>query len=249
MPFDGDFDATQVAPKQGGGAHPVGNKYPFKITSTKVTPTKDNSGGMFEVEFTSPSGSIIERYNLWNSNEQTRNIAKQELSALCHATGIFKLNFRDDGKALLNGQGLMDIGFQKGHEPSTEKPEGGYVELKKVYDVNGNEPGKTPMNQQSQQQSYGQGQPNNQVPNQTQNQQQGFGNQVPAGSGWGNQGAQNQVNQQQANGAPQSGGWSGQQQQTNQPQQNTNQPNNNQGGGWSQNNNGNVPQTAPWGNG
>lgn len=156
MGIDFIFDANTVAPKQGGGAHPVGNKYPFKITDTSIDPTKDNSGGMFVVEFTSEVGSIKHRYNLWNQSEAAKRIAYEQLSALCHATGVMKIDFKNDGAAFRGAGGLMDIGFQKGHEPTAEKPEGGYVELKKVYDRNGNEPGKAPQTQQ---------QPNGAAPN------------------------------------------------------------------------------------
>ena len=148
MPFDATFDARTVQPQQGGGAHPVGNKFPFTITNTEVAPTKDGKGGLFNIEFTSPVGSIVNRYNLWNENETARKIAQQELSALCHATGIFQIDFKNDGAALRGAKGLMDVAFQKGQEPSAEKPQGGYVELKKVYDVNGNEPGKNAAPQQ-----------------------------------------------------------------------------------------------------
>lgn len=149
-PIDAVFDANSVAPRQGGGAHPVGNKFPFRITDTSVVPTKDQKGGMFAVELTSDAGSITHRYNLWNESETARKIANEQLSALCHAVGIFKVDFKNDGAALRGATGLMDIGFQKGHEPSAEKPEGGYVELKKVYDRNGNEPGKAPAQPQQQ---------------------------------------------------------------------------------------------------
>lgn len=148
MPFDAVFDATAITPRQGGGAHPVGNKFPFRITDTSVVPTKDQKGGMFAVELTSDAGSITHRYNLWNESETARKIANEQLSALCHAVGVFKVDFKNDGAALRGATGLMDIGFQKGHEPSAEKPEGGYVELKKVYDRNGNEPGKAPAQSQ-----------------------------------------------------------------------------------------------------
>jgi hypothetical protein len=134
MPFDAVFNAREVQPQQGGGAHPVGNKFPFEITHTEVKPTKEGKGGLFEVELTSPAGSIVERYNLWNENDTTR-----------------KVDFKNDGAALRGGRGLMDVGFQKGHEPTAEKPQGGYVELKKVYDTAGNEPGKAPAQQQTQQ--------------------------------------------------------------------------------------------------
>src|ERR1051326_227119 len=69
----------------------------------------------------------------------------------------------------------MDVGFQKGHEPTAEKPEGGYVELKKVYDINGNEPGKTPSQPQGQQ-------------------QQPQGNQQSGTPNWGSGGQPQQIN-------------------------------------------------------
>jgi hypothetical protein len=147
--MDWTFDARTVQPQQGGGAHPVGNKFPFTITNVEVKATKENTGGMLNVELTSPAGSVINRYNLWNENDKAREIAQKELSALCHVTGIFVIGPRQ-GQELLGGKGLMDIGFQRGHEPTAEKPAGGYVEVKKVYDMAGNEPGKA-VQQQPQQ--------------------------------------------------------------------------------------------------
>lgn len=190
-PFDAVFDANSVIPQQGGGRHPPGNKFPFEITSTVVTPTKDNKGGMFVVEFTSPAGSIKNNYNLWNENDTARKIAQQELSALCHAVGRFQIDFKNDGAALRGGRGLMDVGFQKGQEPSTEKPEGGYVELKKVYDSAGNEPGKANVQQQPQTAQNNQWNGGGQQQSAQQPTQQG---------NWG--GSQQTANQ------PQSGGWS-----------------------------------------
>ncbi len=139
----GSFDATQHAPRQGGQAHPVG-KFPFTISDTAIVPTKDGNGGMFVITFTSPSGDMINRYNLWNTNAKAVEIAHGQLSALCHATGVFRLNFDNAGAELRGARGMMEIGYQKGEEPTAEKPAGGYVELKKVYDANGNEPGKAP---------------------------------------------------------------------------------------------------------
>ena len=147
------FDATQIEPRQSGGKHPPGNKFPFTVTHTEVKDTKDNTGRYFEVTYTSPAGSIKNNYNLWNTSDQAKNISIGQLSALCHATGIFKINFANEGKPgidvkeLIGGKGLMDIGFQSGQEPSAEKTEGGYVEVKKIYDINGNEPGKAPQQQ------------------------------------------------------------------------------------------------------
>jgi hypothetical protein len=221
-PIDFVFDATTVAPKQGGGAHPVGNKFPFKITDTSIDPTKDNSGGMFVVELTSDVGSIKHRYNLWNQSEAAKRIAWEQLSALCHATGVMKIDFKNDGKAFLGAGGMMDIGFQKGHEPSPEKPEGGYVELKKVYDRNGNEPGKT---QQTQQQPQGQQQPNA----------------AGASAAWAGNGNPN-AGVQQGNGAyPAQQGFNPNPNTNSNPQQTSPQQN---AGGWTQGAGGDKP---PWG--
>lgn len=153
MPFDGIFNAREIAPNQGGGGHPVGNKFQFTITNTSAEKNKETPGGKFVVEFTSPHGSVKHNYNLWNESEAARRISGEQLSALCYAVGIFDVDFKNDGAALRGGIGLMDIGFQKGQEPSPEKPAGGFVELKKIYDKNGNEPGKAAQPQQTQQQT------------------------------------------------------------------------------------------------
>lgn len=144
MPYNGSFDANQHQPKQGIGSHPIG-KFPATISGTSCEPTKDQSGGMFIVEFTTPAGQIMTRYNLWNQSPKAVEIAHGQLSALCHATGIFKLDFNNDGAALRNARCMIEVSYQKGEEPTAEKPQGGYVEVKKVYDAAGNEPGKAPV--------------------------------------------------------------------------------------------------------
>lgn len=142
--MDGSFDATKVQPKQLGESHPIG-RFPFSIINTAIKANKAQDGGFFEVEFTSPAGTTIFRYNLWSTSDKAKEIANAQLSALCHATGIFKLDWPNEGAALRGGRGQMDIGFQKGQEPTQENPNGGYTEIKKVYDAAGNEPGKAPV--------------------------------------------------------------------------------------------------------
>ncbi len=237
MPYDAVFDATKVTPRQGGGAHPVGNKFPFRITGTKVSPTKNAGGGLFEVEFTSDVGSITNRYNLWNPSEQAVRIANEQFSALCHAVGVFQVDFKNDGAALLNARGLMDVGHQKGQEPSAENPAGGYVELKKVYRSDGSDPttqqasGGSGNGAGSGFQTGGTGQAQNQT-----NPQQG---QNFAPQGGGNFGGQGQPNP--GNNVPQN--WGGQQNPS-QGQGQTNSNDQQQQGGWSQ---GQGQQSAPWG--
>lgn len=185
MGFQGSFDASQFQPNQGGQAHPVG-KFPFTISHTECVQTKDQQGGMFVVTLTSPSGEIKNRYNLWNSNAKAVEIAHGQLSALCHATGVFKLDWQNEGAALRGARGMMEICYQKGEEPTAEKPAGGYVEVKKVFDVNGNEPGKgpapaaQPLQQAPQQQvNPWPNQPNGQSPQQAPMQQQPNGGWQP----------------------------------------------------------------------
>ena len=150
----GIFDASQFQPRQAGEAHPVGD-FDFTITGCEIKSTKDNSGGYFQVEFTSPRGSIIHRYNIWNAEPKAVEIAHGQLSALCTATGIYKLNWQNEGRELLQARGKMRVGYQKGEEPTPEKPQGGYVELKRVFDIHGNEPGKAPAAAPQPQQAAG----------------------------------------------------------------------------------------------
>lgn len=142
-PFNGSFNANQHAPKQVGESHPVG-KFPFQVQHTECVQTKDQKGGMFVVTFKTPSGEIPLRYNLWNESAKAVEIAHGQLSALCHATGVFKLDWNNEGAALRGARGMIEVGYQKGQEPTQDNPNGGYTEIKKVYDANGNEPGKGP---------------------------------------------------------------------------------------------------------
>lgn len=219
-PINDQFDASGIQPQQGMSAHPPG-MFDFQITNTRIVSTKDNSGGMFVVEFTSPAGRIENRYNMWNNSPQAVEIARKELSALCHAVGMFKLDFNNDGAALRGCRGKMEVVPQLNREGQPN----GYMEVKRVFDSNGIDPVDKARGG-----GASQGQPNNFGGQQQQQQPQQSTpmTQQPNGS-WGNQQAQQPQQQQQ----PQQGqgGWNNQQQpqQTQQPQ--NNQPQNN-GGGW-----------------
>ncbi len=139
----GSFNANQFKPMYGFDKVMPG-KYPFRISNTEIVPTKDQSGGMFVVTFQTPSGSIQDRYNLWNASPKAVEIAHSQLSALCHCVGVFQLDWPNEGAALRNAEGMIEVGFQKGQEPTPENPNGGYTEIKRIYDKNGNEPGKGP---------------------------------------------------------------------------------------------------------
>lgn len=140
-----NFDATGIEPQQIAGAHPPGT-FPFIISNTFGQETKDKNGCMLCVVFTTQQGSITNRYNIFNASEAAVEIAKKQLSALCHTTGVFKLSIVDGANNMLpydqwareirNARGVVEIG------PQTNDPK--YMEVKKVFDAAGNEPGKGP---------------------------------------------------------------------------------------------------------
>lgn len=234
MQMNGGFDARQFQPQQGTPAHPAG-MFDAVISNTEIKPTKDGTGGIFAVEFTTPAGRIVRNYNLFNSSPQAVEIAHKELSALCHATGVFNLDYTNEGAALRNARCRIEVA------PQARNPE--YMEIKRVFDTQGNEPGRAPANSQPQPQggAWG-GQPQQQA--QPQQQQQPPMQQAPNGN-W--QGQPQTQPQAQPQGQP---SWGAQPNQApaNQPQTGAN-PAPQQGGGWQQQPApaGGPPSSPPWG--
>ncbi len=193
MPMNGTFDASQIAPKQAGTTHPIG-KFPAKVSATSIEPIKSGDGGMFIVEFTTPAGQTVMRYNLWNPSEVAVRIAQGQLSALCHATGVFKLDWQNDGAALINANCQIEVVDQL----DKEKKPTGYTQISKVYDANGNEPGK-PSQQPTVAPQQGQ-----QWGGQQANPQPAANPQPSPSPAWGNQNANGATAGQPGNGNP---GW------------------------------------------
>lgn len=190
------FNANQYEPNQGMSAHPPAQKVPFTISATSIAETKDKTGAMLVVEFTSPMGTVVQRYNIHNANSKAVEIAYGQLSALCRAVNIYQIDGSNECAALRGGKGLMDVGYQKGEEPDPAFPDRkGYTELKKVYDLAGNDPSKPAAAQQ----------------NQPQGQQGGAAPMTQqAGGGWGaqpNQPAQQQPQPQQQPNPQQGQAW------------------------------------------
>ena len=127
-----DFDARKYDPEQGSPAHPVG-KHVARITATAINKVKDTDIPMFTVEFTTALGKAKMNYNLWHTNEVTSRIAHNQLSALCYSVGVFNPDLRNEGRALIGTQCQILVEKQKDSE---------YTQIKKVFDVNGNEPSK-----------------------------------------------------------------------------------------------------------
>lgn len=164
MQVNWQFNANQYEPNQGMGSHPPASKIPFTVTNTAMKENKDKTGGYLEVELTSTLGAMIARYNINNQSPKAVEIAYGQLSALCRATGRLQIDGNNECAALRGGQGLMDIGYQKDEEPNPQFPDRkGYTELKRVYDVAGNDPSK-PAAQAQQTQPQNATQPMTQQP-------------------------------------------------------------------------------------
>jgi len=195
-----NFNANQYEPNQGGmGIHPPAQKIPFTITNTEIKETKDstpqNVKAYLSIEYTSPIGVVRNIYNIRNDNPKTVEIAYGQLSALCRAVGVFQIDGMNECAALRGAKGLMDIGYQKDEQPDPAFPDRkGYTELKRVYDLAGNDPSKPNQAQQ--------GQAGGGFTQQPQGQQQPQGGPTPMTQqpgGWGQPNAQQPQTQQQPN--------------------------------------------------
>lgn len=254
------FDARNVDPTQGVGGLPIG-KHPVVAIKSEVKPTKDNDAGYLQFDLQvidGPNKGAVGAYrlNLYHTNPQTCEIAHKQLSALCHVTGVYQVQ---DSQQLHNIPFVVEVGLQK--EPNPNK----YTEVKRVFDINGNEPGHANNGGQQAQQGggnwggQGQQQPQQQpqgggnnagwggqsqvannvpMPGNDQSQQQPQQNGNGGQPGWGNQ---QQGGNQQAQ-QPAQGGWNGQQ-----GQNNAQQPQGNGQPAWGQNNGGNAGGQPAWG--
>lgn len=200
------FNAQQYDPTQGVGSLPIG-KHPVIVESSEVKANKANDGGYLQLNLRIIDGpqqgtTGAYRLNLYHSNQQTVEIAHRQLSAICHVIGVFQVT---DSSQLHNLPFLIEVGPQK-NDPQ-------YTEVKKVFDMNGNEPGKAGAGAAAAQpqQQQPQGQPNGAWGGAPQGQPQ----QPAGGAAWG---GQQQPAQQPAQ-QPQGGAaWGGQPAQNPAPQ-------------------------------
>ncbi|MGL6196975.1 MAG: DUF669 domain-containing protein [Thermoguttaceae bacterium] len=88
------FDATTVAPSVPMEALPSG-QYLVEITGSEMKPNKSGDGTHLALEFTVLDGEFRNR-KVWNhlclnhSSQKTVEIARANLSAICHAVGVLK---------------------------------------------------------------------------------------------------------------------------------------------------------------
>lgn len=184
------FNATQFDPQySGGGGLPEG-KHPVIISASKLAPTKDNTGGMMVFTLTAIDGpakgsTMDDRLNLHNKSPQAVEIANKQLAAYCAVIGVHSFQRTEE---------LHDKPFIVEVAKQTSNPN--FVEIRNIFDINGNEPGKSAGGAQ-QQQSQGGG-------------NQWGGNAAGGGGGaaWGG-GQQQPQDQSQGGGAPAGGGGGG----------------------------------------
>ena len=89
------FDASTVAPQASSGPVPAGT-YLAQCVDSDVQPLKSGNGTGLKLTFEIIDGQykgrrIWENLNIQHSNEDTQRIAQSQLSALCHAVNVIKL--------------------------------------------------------------------------------------------------------------------------------------------------------------
>jgi hypothetical protein len=90
------FDARTVDPSTTFDAIPAG-KYIAAITESETKPTKNGNGSYLQLAFTIIEGEyknriLWARLNLQNPNQTAVQIARSELSAICHAVSVMAPN-------------------------------------------------------------------------------------------------------------------------------------------------------------
>lgn len=133
------FDARQVQPSSGFAPPPPLADYHVRIVASEGKQVKDNNNhGYLELTLEIMDGpyagrKIPDRLNLFNTNQQTVQIAYGQLSAYCHVTGQFNIT---DSRQLWNHPFIATIGPQSGNSQ--------YSNVFQVKDMNGNVPGQAP---------------------------------------------------------------------------------------------------------
>jgi hypothetical protein len=89
-----NFDASQVNPSVPFEVLPS-DKYLVEITKSEMKATKSGDGSYLELEYTVLDGAfkgrkVWDRLCLNNRTQKTVEIARANLSAICHAVGVMK---------------------------------------------------------------------------------------------------------------------------------------------------------------
>lgn len=109
-----NFDANSVEPAQPMSVLPKG-RYNAEITDSEMKDTASGGGQYLQLEFTIIDGEYAgrkqwARLNLVNPNKTAEDIARRELSAICHAVGVLKVG---DSQELHNRPLQIDVTVEK----------------------------------------------------------------------------------------------------------------------------------------
>ena len=117
------FDATQVAPSQALDPIPAG-WYIGHIVESELTENRNKDGAYINFQIEVLDGpykgrKVFGRMNVYNKNPQAQEIAYRELSALCHATGVLRV---EDTQQLHGRPFEVKVSVRKdeGYEPSND---------------------------------------------------------------------------------------------------------------------------------
>lgn len=118
-----NFDATAVAPQQSFSPVPAG-VYAAQIVDSDLKDLKSGKGKGLSLTFSLlddqfANRKIFANLNVQHENPQAQQIAQSQLSALCHAAGVVKLQ---DSSQLHNKpiRIRVKIRTQDGYEPKNE---------------------------------------------------------------------------------------------------------------------------------
>lgn len=118
-----NFNATAHQPRYGGGNTLSVGKHVVRITSSEFVPTRDSTATdprsmlVFTLEALDGSGTIKDRLNLQNPNQQTVNIAYSQLAAYCTVVGKQGITATEE----LHGIPFMiQVGKQRNNDQYTE---------------------------------------------------------------------------------------------------------------------------------
>ena len=95
------FDATTVDPLDSGFAPIPEGDYEVAIVKSQNKPTKSGTGSYLELQCQVVGGEYSKRVlwarlNLRNASAAAVEMAKRELSSICHATGVLRPRCKED---------------------------------------------------------------------------------------------------------------------------------------------------------
>jgi hypothetical protein len=99
MPFF-EFNATEVTPSTGFEPIPKG-KYNAVIVESDEKATRSGTGSYIEFAYEIIDGEykgrkLWSRHNIINQNQKAVEIARKEMSAICHAVGILQIKYTEE---------------------------------------------------------------------------------------------------------------------------------------------------------